>query len=356
ICAKAAPPEDPAAQVDADFHAGWIALRFLNDAPAAAKRFALAAEAAQTPLSIARAAYWRGRAAEAMGDSEEAKLHYQSAATEPIAYYGQLAAERIGYKRLPLREPVAVAAGPARDEAVRAAEALYADGLDQLASTLAFAAAREWRDEAQMAAMAAVVKRHGDAATQLEFGKIATVRGYAFDEMAFPETGVPAFLPLQHSADLPSVYAVARQESEFIWRASSGVGAKGLMQIMPATAASFAKRLGLNYDPMRLTADPSFNTQLGAAFLGQVMDDEGGSRELAFAAYNAGGGRVAQWIAAYGDPRTGAADLVDWIERIPFDETRDYVQRVVENLNVYKQLFAQTPPPQKPVSAFAARE
>jgi len=356
LCEKAAQPDDPAARVDADFHAGWIALRFLNDAPAAAKRFALAAEAAETPLSIARAAYWRGRAAEAMGDADDAKLYYQSAATEPIAYYGQLAAERIGYKRLPLREPAAVAEGAARDEAVRAAEALYAEGLDTLASALAFAAAREWRDESQMAAMAAVVKRHGDAATQLEFGKIATIRGYAFDEMAFPSTGVPAFLPLAHSADLASVYAVARQESEFIWRAASGVGAKGLMQIMPQTAASFAKRIGILYDPVRLVADPSFNTQLGAAFLGQVMDDEGGSRELAFAAYNAGGGRVAQWIAAYGDPRTGAADLVDWIERIPFDETRDYVQRVVENLNVYKQLFAQAPPPQKPVSTFAARE
>jgi soluble lytic murein transglycosylase len=356
ICDRAAQPDDPAAQVDADFHAGWIALRFLKDAPAAAKRFALAAEAAETPLSIARASYWRGRAAEAMGDAEEAKLHYQNAATEPIAYYGQLAAERIGYKRLPLREPVAAAEGPARDEAVRTVEALYVDGLDALASALAFEAAREWRDEAQLAAMAEVVKRHGDASTQLQFGKIATIRGYAFDKMAFPSDGVPAYLPLARSADLASVYAVARQESEFIWRASSGAGAKGLMQIMPATAASFAKRMGLIYDPMRLVADPSFNTQLGAAFLGQVLDDEGGSRELAFAAYNAGGGRVAQWIAAYGDPRTGAADLVDWVERIPFDETRDYVQRVVENLNVYKQLFAQSPPPQKPVSAFAARE
>ena len=95
--------------------------------------------------------------------------------------------------------------------------------------------------------------------------------------------------------------------------------------------------------------------QLGAVYLGQLLAAEGGSLEMAAAAYNAGAGRVAQWVAAYGDPRSGA-DLVDWIERIPFDETRDYVQRVVENLNVYKQLFAQAPPRQKPVSAFAARE
>ena len=112
----------------------------------------------------------------------------------------------------------------------------------------------------------------------------------------------------------------------------------------------------MNYDPVRLIVDPAFNTQLGAAFLGQLLEDEGGSREIAFAAYNAGGGRVAQWLAAYGDPRKGTADLVDWIERIPFDETRDYVQRVVENLGVYRQRLADEPPPPAPVSVFAARE
>jgi soluble lytic murein transglycosylase len=357
ICDKAARPDEAAAQVDLDFHAGWIALRFLGDAPAAAKWFALAAEAADTPLSIARAAYWRGRAAEAMNDVEDAALDYESAASEPIAYYGQLAAERLGVKRLQLRAPVAVAEGEARDEAVRATEALYRDGLDDLATALAFEAAREWRDEAQMAAMAAVVKRYGEAATQLQFGKIATIRGYDFDAMAFPSKGVPAFVPLAHSADLASVYAVARQESEFLWRAASGAGAKGLMQILPATAASTARRAGVQYDPVRLIVDPAFNTQLGAAFLGQVMEDIGGSPELAFAAYNAGPGRVAQWIAAYGDPRKGTtADLVDWIERIPFDETRDYVQRVAENLGVYKQRLADEPPAPAPVSVFAAKE
>ena len=343
LCDKAALPDESMNRVDLDFHAGWIALRFLGDAGEAAKRFALAAEAAETPLSIARAAYWRGRAAEALGDAEEAKLHYESAASEPIAYYGQLAAERLGAKRLELRAPSAVAEGADRDESVRAAEALYADGLDDLATALAFEAARAWRDEAQMAAMAEVVKRHADAATQVQFGKIATLRGYAFDDMAFPSAGVPAFLPLAHSADLASIYAVARQESEFVWHAASGAGAKGLMQILPSTAASTARRAGVPYDYARLLVDPAFNTQLGAAFLGQVMEDLDGSPQMAFAAYNAGPGRVAQWVAAYGDPRNGA-DPVDWVERIPFDETRDYVQRVSENLGVYRQRFVEDPP------------
>jgi soluble lytic murein transglycosylase len=356
LCDNMVRPDDSADQVDADFYAGWIALRFLGNARAAAQRFERAAQVAQTPISIARAAYWRGRAAEALGDSNDAKVHYETAASEPIAYYGQLAAQRLGEKRLALRAPIAAAEGDRRDEAVRAAEALYADGLDELASGLGFDAARQWQDESQIAAMADVIKRFGDAATEVVFGKIATHRGYDFDAMTFPISGVPAFLPLPHSADLASIYAVARQESEFLWQASSGAGAKGLMQLLPSTAASTARRAGVAFDYARLLVDPAFNTQLGAAFLGQVLEDEGGSYALALAAYNAGGGRVVQWIAAHGDPRTGGADLVDWIERIPFDETRDYVERVSENLGVYRQRLADEPPTPAPMSPLLARE
>ncbi|MGD0641911.1 MAG: lytic transglycosylase domain-containing protein, partial [Roseiarcus sp.] len=339
ICAAATPASVPA-RIDAAFHAGWIALRFVNDAPEAARRFAAASAIAETPLSIARAAYWQGRAAEAMGQSDEARRFYERAAAQPIAYYGQLAAKRLGRDQVALREPAKVASGDARDEATRVVELLYAAGLDDLATPLAEAAAGRWRDEAQIAALAKVVAARGDATTSVEFGKIATERGFAIDEAAFPTFGVPSFTPLPNSADLPSVYAVARQESEFAWRAVSGAGAKGLMQILPSTALSTARRAGVAFDANRLNADPAFNLQLGAAFLGQLMQDEGGSLELALAAYNAGGGRVAQWLAAYGDPRTGKIDPVDWVERIPFDETRDYVERVSENLGVYRARFA----------------
>jgi soluble lytic murein transglycosylase len=356
VCDETVRPETSEAEVDADFHAGWIALRFLNDPPLAAERFALAALAADAPLSIARAAYWQGRAAEAMGGAEAARGFYERAASEPIAYYGQLAAQRLGQTRLVLRAPKPAAEGDRRDEAVGAVAALYGDGLDDLAASLAFDAARQWRDESQIAAMAEVVKRFGDAGTQVQFGKLALIRGYPFDAMAFPASGMPAFLPLAHSADLPTVYAVARQESEFIWRSSSWAGAKGLMQMLPSTAALTARQAGVEFDYARLIVDPGFNTRLGASLLGQLIADEGGSRELAFAAYNAGPGRVTQWIAAHGDPRDGTADLIDWIERIPFDETRDYVQRVSENLGVYRQRFADDPPAPAAVSARMARE
>ena len=356
VCAGAARPETSEAEVDADFHAGWIALRFLNDPMAAAERFALAAEAADDPLSIARAAYWQGRAAEAMGGSEAARGFYERAASEPIAYYGQLAARRLGQTRLALRAPKAVAEGDRRDEAIAAVAALYDEGLDDLAASIAFDAARRWRDDSQIAAMAEVVKRFADAGTQVQFAKLAIMRGYPLDAVAFPASGIPAFIPLAHSADLPTVYAVARQESEFIWRSSSWAGAKGLMQMLPSTAELTARQAGVEFDYARLLVDPSFNTKLGAALLGQLINDEGGSRELAFAAYNAGPGRVVQWIAQHGDPRAGSADLVDWIERIPFDETRDYVQRVSENLGVYRQRFADDPPAPAPISPRLARE
>jgi soluble lytic murein transglycosylase len=356
VCDQTVRPDSSEAQVDAAFHAGWIALRFLDDAPSAAKRFALAAEAAENPLSVARAAYWQGRAAEAVGDSKAAKSFYARAAAVPIAYYGQLAAQRLGETRLVFRAPAAAAEGDRRDEAVRAVEALYADGLDDLAAALAFDAARQWRDESQLAAMAEVVKRQDDAGTQVQFAKIAVMQGHPLEAMAFPDVGMPAFVPLPRSADLPTVYAVARQESEFIWHASSGAGAKGLMQMLPSTAVVTARRAGVDFDYARLVVDPAFNAQLGAALLGQLIEDQRGSRELAFAAYNAGPGRVAQWIAAHGDPRDGAVDLVDWIERIPFDETRDYVERVSENLGVYRQRFADEKLAPPPVSARVARE
>jgi soluble lytic murein transglycosylase len=339
ICAAAAPASVPA-RVDAAFHAGWIALRFVDDAPEAARRFAAASAIAETPLSIARAAYWQGRAAEAMGQDDDARRFFERAALHPIAYYGQLAAKRLGRAEVALRAPAIVARGDDRAEATRVVEWLYAAGLDDLATSLAEAAAGRWRDEAQIAALAEVVAAHADATTNVEFGKIATQRGFAVDAAAFPTFGVPSFAPLPHSADLASVYAVARQESEFAWRSVSGAGAKGLMQILPSTAQETARRVGVAFDPSRLSADPAFNLQLGAAYLGQLMEDEGGSLELALAAYNAGGGRVAQWLAAYGDPRTGKIDPVDWVERIPFDETRDYVERVSENLGVYRARFA----------------
>jgi soluble lytic murein transglycosylase len=337
LCAAQAGGSIPT-RVDAAFHAGWIALRFLGDAKKAIQHFADIASIAQSPLAMARGAYWQGRAAEQAQLMDEAKAFYERAASYPVAYYGQLSAERL--ERPPmLHTPALAARARDRDDATQVAELLYDAKLAPFARALAIDAARSYTDETQLAAMAAVVARVGDASASVEMGKQAMLRGYSLDEASFPTFGVPQFEPLVGSADLPLVYSVARQESEFASAAASGVGAKGLMQLMPATARDTAKRAGVPFDPAKLITDPSFNTQLGAAFLGQLLSDEGGSAILALAAYNAGGGRVQQWIEAYGDPRLPNVDPVDWVERIPFDETRDYVQRVMENWGVYRLRF-----------------
>ncbi len=341
LCAEAVTASSPA-RVDAAFHAGWIALRFLNDPARAAPRFAAAAEAAETPISIARANYWRGRAAKALGRADNAQGYYSKAAAYPIAYYGQLAARELGADEVTPRRPAAAATGDARAEATRVIEIYLAAGLEDFATPVAYAAAQTWNDGAQLAALADLLNAKASAATNVTYGKLATIRGFPLDAVAFPTFGLPNYQPLPGSAGQAEVLAVARQESEFLPRAASGAGAKGLMQIMPFTAADTARKVGVPYNYARLVSDPSYNLQLGAAFLGQLIAGEGGSLALAAAAYNAGAGRVAQWLNAYGDPRNGA-DPVDWVERIPFDETRDYVMRVLENYGVYQARLAEAP-------------
>ncbi len=323
-------------KMEAEFHAGWIALRFLSDPQLAAGHFARIAAMAETPISKARAAYWQGRAAEAVKDEKAADGFYQEAARYPISFYGQVAATRIGQATVSLRTSQPPAVGDARSEAVRVAEYLFAIGARDVALPLALDVARNEASEAQVSAMAAVVERARDAWATLAIGKAATQRGMALDETAFPTFGVPDFQPLGKSADLAVVSAIARQESEFEQRSLSSAGAKGLMQMMPATAKRTAEHVGVSYTDARLMGDAAFNAQLGAAHLAELLDEQGGSYVLTFAAYNAGGKNVREWIDAYGDPRKPGVDPVDWIERIPFAETRNYVQRVMENLQIYR--------------------
>ncbi len=216
------------AHVDAAFHAGWIALRFMNDPASAARHFAEASSVAITPLSVARANYWQGRAADALLEKDDARRYYERAAAYPIAYYGQLAARALGHAGLVApRTQSALATGDSRREETRIVDLYYQAGLDDFAAPLAFAAASVWNDEAQIAGLADVLAHRADATVNTDYGKIATERGFALDETAFPTTGLPSFSLLPHSADIASVLAVARQESVFAWHAASGAGAKG---------------------------------------------------------------------------------------------------------------------------------
>ena len=329
-------------RIEAEFHAGWIALRFLNDPGAAERHFAQAATIAETPISLARAAYWQGRAAEAAGKAPEAKGFYERAALQPIAYYGQLARAKLGQNSLPLRRAAELssAARAAFDDRlfVRGLKLLAASSLKELALPLYIDAAKSLTDEAQVNALGETAIEAKDARALVAIGKLATQRGLALDTHAYPTIGIPDYetFTAVPQVERAMVFAIARQESQFDPRAQSGVGARGLMQMMPATAQRTARRVSTSYDTDRLTSDPAYNARLGQAHLGELMEDWKGSYILAFASYNAGGGNVKKWIDAYGDPRRPDVDPIDWVERIPFTETRNYVQRVMENLQVYR--------------------
>jgi soluble lytic murein transglycosylase len=335
-----------AMQIEEEFEAGWIALRFLNDPTRAAPHFQRAAYLAETPISISRAAYWQGRTAEASKYKDlaaRARAYFETAATESETYYGQLAAERLGLKSVPVRDVEPAPTGAARDEGIRAVELLYAVGEKDMAYSLAAAAAQHMTSQSQLAALAKIVAAQRDAHASLMIGKYLAQRRIPMDSLAFPTYGVPDYDPVPNSASPAIVYAIARQESAFDPKAVSSADAKGLMQMIESTAKRTADKEGLAYDPNKLMNDPAFNAKLGAAHLGELLQEEKGSPILVFAAYNAGGHRVAQWIEAYGDPRLSNVDPVDWVERIPYNETCNYVQRVMENLTMYQARFGEAP-------------
>lgn len=332
-------------KVEAEFQAGWIALRFLNNPGRAARHFQLLASVAETPLQKSRALYWQGRAAESASSDKDdawARSFYEQAAAHSTTFYGQLASARLGLTTHPVRAAPTPSQGDERHESVRVAELLFATGDREIAAPLALDAAKYLGDPQHVAALGNVVARLGDAKLSLIYGKQASYRGVALDEVAFPSYGIPKFDALPGSASHSMVYAVARQESAFDPRAVSSAGAMGLMQMIASTARHTAYMRGVGFDLSRMLNDPPFNAQLGAAHLGILMGEYKGAYLLTFAAYNAGGGRVKQWIDAYGDPRKPNVDPIDWVERIPITETRNYVQRVMENFVVYRAKFADT--------------
>jgi soluble lytic murein transglycosylase len=319
--------------------AGWIALRFLNDPSTALGHFARIDEGSIDPIVRARAAYWRGRAAEAAERFEEMRAQYEAAARYPTAYYGQLANARLGLGEIAFRplqqEPTP---GTAR-ELAHAAEILYSIGERDLALSFMTDLAKESNDVVSVAAVGQVTQRNDDVQAMLQIGKTALARGMAMDQYAFPDIGVPLYDAVGPPLDRCVVYSIVRTESGFDQRDRSPAKAVGLMQVTPEAGRDTAKRFGIAYDWNRLSSDPVYNTQMGAAEVAALLKEYRGSYVMAFAGYNAGRGRVAEWVAKHGDPRDPKVDAVDWVERIPFAETRNYVQRVIENLQVYCARF-----------------
>jgi soluble lytic murein transglycosylase len=334
VVREAAIPANPYYRSEYHFMAGWIALRFLNDPAAASAHFAHVDDGSNDPVVLARAGYWRGRAAEAMSQSGEMRAQYEAAAAYPTAYYGQLARARLGHSQIALFAPLP-ATGGARADLVHAADILY--GLGEFDLVLAFVGdfAETTTDVATLNALGELTAHYHDAQAMLALGKTALARGLPTEQYAFPEIGVPAYKPIAPPIDHCLVYAIVRTESAFNQADASPAKAVGLMQVTPEAGRDTAKRFGISYDWKRLVSDPVYNTQMGAAELSALFKEYAGSYVMTFAGYNAGRGRVRQWVAQHGDPRDPNVDEVDWVERIPISETRNYVQRVMENLQMY---------------------
>jgi soluble lytic murein transglycosylase len=229
-------------------------------------------------------------------------------------------------------------------ELLRAATILYEIGEGDLALSFLSDLAAEGSDPAVISGLGKLAQRYKDAQAMLLVGTTALGRGLAMDLYAFPDIGVPNYSPVGLPLDRCMVYAIVRTESGFDQADRSAAKAVGLMQVTPEAGRDTAKRFGITYDWHRLMSDPVYNTQMGAAEISGLLKDYRGSLILTFAGYNAGRGRVQQWVAQHGDPRDPKVDAVDWIERIPFSETRNYVQRVMENLQIYRERFGETTP------------
>lgn len=340
--AQEAAPDKETYRVDRAFMAGWIALRFLRDPQTATRHFNEIPALTRGPTALARAQYWLGRAAEAGRNRGSAQQHYALAAQHGTTYYGQLACARIGCRHTRLRTPPVLTrtqrATFANREVVRAVEILYASGNRRLVVPFVGDLHRS-NDTALLAMVAESARQHRDPGAMLAVGRAALNRGLAFDSYAFPARGLPDFTPIGAKTDRSLVYAITRTESAFNPRITSGALATGYMQVTPAAAQTLARRMGFTFSNDRLHNDPAYNLQLGSAEIANLLSDYDGNHVLAFVGYNAGRGRVRQWIERYGDPREANVDVVDWVERIPYAETRNYVQRVLENLQVYRSKF-----------------
>ena len=326
-------------RAEAAFHAGWYALRGLDDGERALAHFREMERIVTGPPSRARAAYWTGRALERLGNREGAQAAYRSAALHPTTFHGQLAASAIGLKQLEIPAVTADADGVLAlgNEPVFRAIALLAraGGTERAAALYYGLADRLTRPEA-VAALVDHARIHADRRLALRIAKRAAWNGVETGQLAFPGDAIDGLDALPAQKRMLAL-AVARQESEFNPAAVSRADARGLLQLLPSTAQAVARRLDVPYSPDRLTSDPAFNALLGTTYLGEQIERFDRSLVLTFVAYNAGPGRAREWIARYGSPvGLPLHDAIDWIEQIPFPETQGYVMKVLENLTVYK--------------------
>ncbi|MEO9167906.1 MAG: lytic transglycosylase domain-containing protein [Aestuariivirga sp.] len=338
---------------ECEFLAGWVALRYLNDASTALPHFRKLQSLALNGTDAARAFYWIGRAHAALGDKASGRAAFVAAAKHTSVYYGQLAREEIGRGNVPEEIAPAIVSASARnaivnDELLRAMRLMTQAGAKNRINIFLMPLAERYNDLAQLNAVASEIAQIGGTAWAVRFAKATSQRSYDLDAWSYPILGLPNWKQVGKGVERPLVFALSRQESEFDPDAGSSVGAQGLMQLMPSTARLVAKQVGVAYSAGRLK-EPAYNVQLGSAFLATMVDKFNGSYVLTLIAYNAGPRRSNEWVSYFGDPRSGRVDPIDFVECIPFNETRQYVQKVLQNLHIYRSRLE--PSSVRPMSA-----
>lgn len=330
---------------DAQWLAGWIALRFLGKSQQAYDHFYNIYQNVKYPVSLSRAAYWLGRSAEMNRDNEIATQWYHVAAKFSTTFYGQLAYSKIYGKDTVLALPDSPQMGlskensPAIRELLNAAYILESAGHSAMAEKFIKAAINSVESASEMAYIGEFGLKIGRPNFAVIAGKEALNNGVVLVDHGWPNT---KHMPQKIDVEKPFALAIMRQESLFNPNAVSPANAMGLMQLIPPTAKRMAKLLNLPYTPARLLSSPEYNIRLGSHYLGSLVNQWDGSYILAIASYNAGPGNARKWINKYKDPRqmNDIHDIIDWIESIPFTETRNYVQRVLENIQVYRSTQA----------------
>lgn len=351
--------EEGVEYAEAEWLAGWIALRFANDPKTALGHFERLFDNVRYPVSRARAAYWAGRAAAALDQRQGARRWYRQASEYVTTYYGHLArleALAIGgltHSRIPAPPRPSPAEKRAfyEDEVVRVVRLMGALGLNEEIDPFVRKLSLRAETPAQHVLVAEIAIEAGRQDLAVRTGRRAIREGVISLATAYPTTPPVSAAVLNgaegselEKVETALILSIMRQESGFKPTATSHAGARGLMQIMPATARTVARKVGVPYSRQRLREDPDYNLRLGRAYLADLLERFDGSKVLSLVAYNAGPNRADRWVREYGDPRRPEVDMIDWIEMIPFSETRNYVQRVLENLYIYRQLLEDIDP------------
>lgn len=334
------------------FLLGWIALRYLGDAGMAKSHFSEMRKLADGPLSRSKSAYWLGRAHEVAGDAVTAQEHYRDAFSDQFdTFHAHLARLRIsgGARTIDIHPPQEPSAEQVQRfqslDSVKAAVIADKAGLGRTITRPFLANLGNIFDtEAEVALVAHLTREIGDTQQSLRIGKKAIAQGMNLIYYAYPLHAFPDYKPLRKPPEPAFLLSVARQESEFNSSIVSRAGARGILQVMPITAKHVCRDYKIKCELGKLLTDESYNTKLSSAYIADRMEEFGGSYVLGLAGYNAGPARARQWIRQIGDPRDALIDEIDWIERIPFWETRNYVAKVLSNIQMYRARLGEAEP------------